>query len=56
MIAHEDSIEKYEIAAIECEIIARLATTDFRREMYELLASQYRQLATDLASTAGKAA
>ena len=47
MIAHEDTIEKYEIAAIECEMIARLATADFRREMYELLASQYRKLATD---------
>ena len=55
MIAHEDTIEKYEIAAIECEIIARLATTDFRREMYVLLASQYRKLATDLAKT-GEAA
>ena len=28
---------------------------DFRREMYELLASQYRKLATDLAKT-GEAA
>jgi hypothetical protein len=56
MIAHEDSIEKYEIAAIECEMIARLATTDFRREMYELLASRYRKLATDLVRTADKAA
>jgi len=55
MIAHEDTIEKCEIAAIECEMIARLATTDFRREMYELLASQYRKLATDLAKT-GEAA
>ena len=55
MIAHEDTIEKCEIAAIECEMIARLATTDFRREMYELLASQYRKLATDLASTTGEA-
>ena len=56
MIAHEDTIEKCEIAAIECEMIARLATTDFRRERYELLASQYRKLATDLASTTGEAA
>ena len=56
MIAHKDAIEKYEIAAIEFEMIARLATTDFRREMYELLASEYRKLATDLASIAGKAA
>jgi len=55
MIAHEDTIEKYEIAAIECEMIARLATTDFRREMYELRASQYRKLATDFAKT-GEAA
>jgi hypothetical protein len=56
MIAHKDAIEKYEIAAIEFEMIARLATTDFRREMYELLASEYRKLATDLANVAGKAA
>jgi hypothetical protein len=55
MIAHEDTVEKCVIAAIECEMIARLATTDFRREMYELLASQYRKLATDLASTTGEA-
>jgi hypothetical protein len=32
-------------------MIARLATTDFRRDMYELLASKYRKLATDLAGT-----
>ena len=51
-----DTIEKYEIAAVECEMIARQATTDFKREIYELLASQYRQLATDLASTTGEAA
>ena len=55
MIAHEDTIEKCEIAAIECEMIARLATTDFKRETYELLAFQYRKLATDLAKT-GEAA
>ena len=55
MIAHEDTIEKYVFAAIECEIIARLATTDFKRETYELLAFQYRKLATDLAKT-GEAA
>ena len=51
-----DTIEKYEIAAVECEIIARQATTDFRREMYELLASQCRKVATDLANTAGREA
>lgn len=49
MIAREEAIENYEIAAVECEMIARLATTDFRRDMYELLASKYRKLATDLA-------
>jgi hypothetical protein len=51
MIAYSETIEKYEIAAVECEMIARLATTDLRRDMYELLASKYRKRATDLAST-----
>jgi hypothetical protein len=56
MIARQEAIEKYEIAAVDCDIIARLATTDFKREMYELLASQYRKLATDLAGTGDEAA
>ena len=51
-----DTIEKYEIAAAECEMIARQATTDFKREMHELLASQYRKVATDLVNTAGREA
>jgi hypothetical protein len=55
MIARQEAIEKYEIAAAECDIIARLATTDFKRDMYELLASQYRKLATDLATTGTRA-
>lgn len=43
----EQRIEQYQIAAAECEMISLLATTDFRRDMYELVASQYRQLAED---------
>ena len=47
MIITERGTEQYQIAAAEYEIISRLATTDFRRDMYELLASKYRQLAAD---------
>jgi hypothetical protein len=43
----ERVIEQYQIAAAEYEIISHLATTDFRRDMYELLASRFRQLAAD---------
>jgi hypothetical protein len=43
----EQVVEQYQIAAAEYEIISQLATTDFRRDMYELLASRFRQLAAD---------
>lgn len=45
MANFEQAIEQYQKIAAEYEIISLLATTDFRRDMYEMLAFQYRQLA-----------
>jgi hypothetical protein len=42
------SLEKYEVDAVACEEIARLAVHDQpKRDLFERLARHYRELATD---------
>jgi hypothetical protein len=38
-------LERYETWAVECEILARVATDPSRKKQYELLAAQYAKLA-----------
>ena len=41
-------LERFEMDAVECEIIARLATEGAKRDLYSHLALHYRQLAADI--------
>ncbi|WP_197033476.1 hypothetical protein [Bradyrhizobium sp. URHD0069] len=41
-------LEQFEIDAAECELIAKLATDEAKRELHSRLALHYRQLAADL--------
>jgi hypothetical protein len=41
-------LERFEIDAAECEIIARLATDTAKRELYLRLALHYRELVADM--------
>ena len=41
-------IEKLSTDAEECQLISRLATNKAKREAFEALAEQYRQMAKDL--------
>jgi len=45
------TLEKLEIGAAECELIARLACEPEKREMYEALAQQYRTMAAEVNQT-----
>ena len=40
-------LERFETDAAECEIIARLATDNAKRELYSRLALHYRELVAD---------
>lgn len=44
----EDRLERFETLTAECELIAKLATDNTRREFYLKLSEQYRQLAVDM--------
>jgi hypothetical protein len=44
----EGKLERFETLAAECELIAKLATDDAKRELYLRLALHYRELATDM--------
>jgi hypothetical protein len=48
------NIKKYEIGAAECEMIARHATDEAKRALYERLAAHYRELVADLAKICAK--
>lgn len=45
-------IEQYETNAVECEMIAKLATDPSKRALYERLAAHCREVAADLAKLA----
>jgi len=42
------NMEKYETAAAECDMIARLATDKAKRALYERLAAHYREVIAEL--------
>ena len=44
----EAKLERFETLAAECELIAKLATDDGKRELYLRLALHYRELAGDM--------
>lgn len=44
----ENRLERFETLTAECELIAKLATDNTRREFYLKLSDQYRQLAMDM--------
>jgi hypothetical protein len=44
----EGKLERFETLAAECELIAKLATDDAKRELYLRLALHYRELAADM--------
>ncbi|WP_314958561.1 hypothetical protein [Bradyrhizobium cosmicum] len=44
----ENRLERFETLTAECELIAKLATDNTRREFYLKLSDQYRQLAVDM--------
>jgi hypothetical protein len=44
----EYRLERFEILAAECELIAKLATDEKKRELYFRLALHYRELVADM--------
>jgi hypothetical protein len=54
MMDVQANIEKYEIGATECEMIARLATDEAKRALHERLATHYREFAAALAKMGAK--
>lgn len=48
MTGLQAKLERFEMDAAECEIIARLATDGAKRDLYSRLALHYRQLAADI--------
>ena len=48
MIDAKAQLEKLRIDAVECDMIAKLATTKAKRETFAGLAESYRKMAADL--------
>lgn len=44
----QDRMEKLRLDAIDCDLIAKLATNDEKRKAFEILAEQYRSMALAL--------
>jgi hypothetical protein len=44
----EGKLERFETLAIECELIAKMATDGAKRELYLRLSLHYRELAADI--------
>ena len=48
MLDFKDRVEKLLAAAAECDLVANLATDAQKRELFERLARDYRQMAKDV--------
>jgi hypothetical protein len=48
MTAFQARLERFEILAAECELIANRAVDGSKRELYLRLRARYRELATDM--------
>ena len=44
----QDRVDKLRLDAIDCDLIAKLATDDEKRKAFEYLANEYRAMATAL--------
>lgn len=44
----QDRVEKLRLDAIDCELIAKLATDDEKRKAFEYLSKEYRSMVTAL--------
>jgi hypothetical protein len=53
MTAFQARLERFEILAAECELIANRAVDGSKRELYLRLRARYRELATDMRNLTG---